>query len=160
MPPDIHRFVDTIIGWRCWYVSAGGSVGSSFSLSFGGKRHRGRRLRNPAQTEEYREYEGEAHLLVWCTWRLDGPSGPVVSSDQNPDRIDKALQTICGRTLTRAKARPPAWDLDLTFTGDYELVLLCDHLPGDNSIDSNWELRVRDDVLYVGPGYDYSFARE
>ena len=69
-------------------------------------------------------------------------------------------RALISKTPVQAIVRAPAWNLELEFSEGYRLVLLCDHLPGDHSIDTNWELRILDQNLYVGPGYEYHFAPE
>ncbi len=54
-------------GKECWYVSCGGAVGSTFELVFGKKIPRRHVVRNPAHSEDFRNFEGEANLLVWCS---------------------------------------------------------------------------------------------
>src|SRR2546430_12818252 len=72
--------IQALLGKPCWYVSCGGSVGATFQLAFGAKIPRDHVVNNRAHSDEYRHFEGEANLLVWCTWRLDGPETPRSNS--------------------------------------------------------------------------------
>jgi hypothetical protein len=71
--------VDSLRELPCWYVSCGGAVGPSFQLALGNRVLRNRPLKNSAHPDEFRRFEGEANLLVWCSWRLDGSEGPRTS---------------------------------------------------------------------------------
>jgi hypothetical protein len=139
-------------GLRCWYVACGGAAGPSFSLAFGEKVPRAAALTNPAHSEEYRRYEGEANVLVWCSWRLDGPEGPLTSSDDTADGIQRGLARLRGAKVRRVSLTDKTWDLRVTFGNRLKLTVFCDHVPGDPSFDGNWELWLRDQALIFGPG--------
>ena len=109
-------------------------------------------LRNEAHSDEYRKYEGEANLLVWCTWRLDSTEQPISSSDDTTEHVVQALEALAGREVLNAVINLPGWDIDLSFSGGLVLHVFCDHLPGDPSFDGNWELFLRDRVISVGVG--------
>src|SRR5262249_56732312 len=113
---DIRTLVASLRGLRCWYVSAGGCSLPSFQLALGEKVLRPAPLRNPAHTEEYRTHEGEANLLVWCSWRLDDPDRPVTSSDDSADAITRGLEALIGCEVESVDLTPPAWDLVVQFS--------------------------------------------
>ena len=142
-----------LIGMPCWYVSAGGKhVGSTFSLALGGQIPRHTPLTNQAHSDEFRNYEGEANIVVWCTWRLDGPDAPESSSDDTEEGIQAALQGLGGARIVDVIIERPAWDLRLLFSPFHRLWLFCDHVPGEPSFDGNWELHAKDKAYYFGPG--------
>jgi hypothetical protein len=142
-----------LIGLPCWYASAGGKhVGSTFSLALGRQVPRAAPLTNLAHSDEYRKYEGEANLVVWCTWRLDGPSAPESSSDDTEQGIQSALQGLIGSRVVDVVIERPAWDLRLLFWPFHRLQVFCDHVPGEPTVDGNWELHMEDEALYFGPG--------
>jgi hypothetical protein len=150
--PDLKTLVGSLRGLRCWYVSTGGAVGPTFQLALGGKVPRRRPLRNPAHSEEYRQYEGEANLLVWCAWRLDGPDAPVTSWDDTEASVAAGLGKLVGATVESVEVAPPAWDMTLRFSDDLTLRVFCDHVPGAPSLEGNWELHRHDIIVAVGPG--------
>jgi len=76
--PDVGKALRRLEGQVCWNISAGGAAGSSFSMALGDRFPRKRELQNPQASEEYRHFEGEYTLLVWCSWRLDGPDDSLV----------------------------------------------------------------------------------
>ncbi len=82
--------VQALRGKKCWYVSCGRSAASTFELALGEKIPRRQLLHNEAHSLEFQQFEGEANLLVWCTWRLDESSGPISSSDDATERIGAA----------------------------------------------------------------------
>jgi hypothetical protein len=142
-------------GLGCWYVSCGGAAGPSFQLALGGKVPRQAPLKNQAHSEEFRRFEGEANLLVWCTWRLDGPDGPLTSSDDTTANIATELQKLVGAAIESVALLPPAWDLTVRFNNGLMLRVFCDHVPGEPSFDGNWELWRRGVAVFVGPGARY-----
>ena len=142
-----------LIGLGCWYVNAGGNrVGSSFSLAFGDKVARSVPLSNSAHPEDYRNYEGTANVLVWCTWRLDGRDEPVTSSDDTEEGIVSGLGRLSGCSIVDIVVERPCWDLKILFSPFYRLQLFCDHVPGDPSFDGNWEMHLPNEQFYFGPG--------
>jgi hypothetical protein len=158
---DVMPFVQALRGQHCWYVSTGGAAGSTFELALGEKRRRDRPLRNRSHSKEFREFEGEFGLLVWCAWRLDGPDGPVTSWDDTLEHIKSQLSRLQGAKVRSASVTAGAWDLLVTFWNGLRLRVFCDHVPGDPSFDGNWELWRPDRALYVGPGNHMEFeARE
>jgi len=150
--PDPGSLVRALAGLRCWYVSCGGSTLPTFQLAFGDKVRRTAVLKNPAHSEEYRHFEGEANLLVWCTWRLDGPEGPLTSSDDTADAITRTLARLREARVRSASLTPHNWDLRVSFRNRLKLAIFCDHVPGDPSFDGNWELWLRKVALFIGPG--------
>lgn len=149
---ELQTLAGSLRGLRCWYVSCGGCTIPTFQLALGGKIPRQAPLRNSAHPEEYRNYEGEANLLVWCTWRLDGADRPVTSSDDSADAIERGLTGLLGCDVEDAQVTPPAWDLTVRFSGGLQLRVFGDHVPGDQSFDGNWELWLRQVAVLVGPG--------
>lgn len=142
-----------LIGMPCWYVACGGKhVGSTFSLALGGKILRQAPLMNPSHPEDYRKYEGEANLVVWCTWRLDGPDAPETSSDDTDAAIQSVLQRLTGSRIVDVIIERPAWDLRILFSPFHRLQVFCDHVPGEPSCDGNWELHMKEQSFYFGPG--------
>ncbi len=149
---DVNGLVQSIQGLRCWYVSCGGCTLPTFQLSLGDKLRRARPINNPAQSEEFRQFEGEASLLVWCAWRLDGADGPLTSSDDADASVTTHLQRLVGARVEAVAVTTAACDLTLSFSGDLTLRVFCDHVPGEPSFDGNWQLRLKAVALYVGPG--------
>jgi hypothetical protein len=152
-PNEVVSAVTGLIGLRCWYVSGGGSAGSSFSLALGGKVARDKPLKNTAHSEDFRHFEGEASLLIWCSWRLDGPMEALASSDELPDvGIPKLERELTGCTISQAMVAGGACDLRLVFD-EVTLNVFCDHVPGDPSFDGNWQLSRLGQLLAAGPGF-------
>ncbi len=149
---ELERLVGALKGLRCWYVSCGGAAGPTFQLALGEKVSRHAPLKNAAHSEEYRRFEGEASLLVWCSWRLDGPDRPLTSSDDAPQQIVQELSRLVGAAVASVCLAPPGWDLTLAFSTGLVLRIFCDHVPGEPSFDGNWELWGRDATAFVGPG--------
>lgn len=141
-----------LVGLRCWYVNAGGAAGSSFSLAFGARKKRRRPLKNPNVSDEFRVHEGEANLLVWCSWRLDGKNDAVASSDQSAEQILSTLESIVGQYVRKVEVLSRAHDFKLSFD-DFVLTVFCDHVPVDPSFDGNWQLSLEGTLTSVGPGF-------
>ena len=152
--PDINaKLKKMLLGLDCWYVAAGGKhVGSTFSLAFGARIPRKFPLTNNSHSDEFRNYEGEARLLVWCTWRLDGMDAPVTSSDDTEQNIVVGLARLVQSKIVDVLIEHPAWDLRLLFSPFLQLRVFCDHVPGSPSFDGNWEIHGVNDSYYFGPG--------
>ncbi|WP_438006555.1 RHS repeat-associated core domain-containing protein [Sorangium sp. So ce321] len=160
IPGAISERLNAVVGQRCWHVGAGGLVGSSFSLALGARVPRERPLRNAAECEDIRLFQGEFRFLVWCSWRLDGDVSPVSSSDREAEDIARSLEALRSQTLVGATCHAPAWDLCLVFSAGLRLSVFCDHLPGDASIEQNWELWCGNEALLIGPGYSWRIHME
>ncbi len=162
---------EALLGKPCWHVSAGG-VGTTFKLSIGKKIRRIRPLtplptpeeshavkkkpslplQSARHREEFRLFNGEQRLLVWCTWRLDGASEPIASSDDTKEEVVLALQGLIDTTVTHVRIEQPAWDLTIQFSNGMILKVFCDHVGADASFPCNWELNEAKSRLAAGPG--------
>ena len=154
-----------LIDKPCWYVGTGGAAGSSFSLSLGEKvprdpregefRLRKRLSKRPVQEFDY--FEAEAKSIIWCTWRLDGPSAPLSSSDDVEATRTKALKELVGSHITAVSVDTFSWDVSIHFDTGKTLRVFCDHVPGDPSIETNWEVFGRTHYYGFGPGADFEY---
>lgn len=162
VPPDIRRCLQALAKKPCWHVVAGEGTGPTFQLVLGKKVARSELLANPSQPAVYRRFEGECVLMVWCAWRLDGPKGPLVSSDAADVVVGrKLLRALRGRTIQRARITVPlAWDLEVVFDRGLVLRVFCDYLLGDPSFDGNYEVVLPDRELAVGPGAKWKVLRQ
>jgi hypothetical protein len=153
---DIRRRLQATLrkalGRRCWHVSVGGVTLPTFSIALGRKVPRERPLRNRKQPKVFREFQGEVSLLVWCVWRLDRRDRVVVSSDGRDSQIVKGLDCLLAKSLLRIKVVPPAWDLTLTFSDGYTLRVFCNHAGDKPTVHGNWQARVVNRRVSVGPG--------
>lgn len=152
--PDINATLrKMLVGLDCWYVAAGGkNVGSTFSLAFGARIPRKFPSNNVAHSDEFRNYEGEANLLVWCTWRLDGIDATVTSSDDTEQNILMGLAGLVESKIVDVLVEHPGWDLRLLFSPFHQLRVFCDHVPGSPSFDGNWEMHTLNEIYSFGPG--------
>jgi len=141
-----------LLGKQCWYVSCGGAAGTTFQLALGKRVARRIPLTNPAHTEEYRSFEGEANLLVWCTWRLDSPEKPLTSADDAVENVVTILEELVNRTILKVWIDLPGWDLHLEFAGGLRLNLFCDHVRTSPSVAGNWDLFLIDKLIAIGAG--------
>jgi hypothetical protein len=160
IPKEISDCLNSIVNLKCWYVNCGKGVGSSFSISLGKKIARKRPLTNLKQSEEYRHYEGEVNLLIWCSWRLDNAEKPITSSDEDVEKIEQGLNILFEKVLLKIEVIPPAWDLVILFSEGYQLRIFCDHLPGGSSYDGNWDLKVGEKILFAGPGIEWGIEMD
>lgn len=149
---ELSRLIASLNGLECWHVSCGGAAGPTFQLVLGGKVRRAAPLKNPAATEEFRQFEGEMGLYVWCAWRLDGTEAPVTSWDDMQDTVVAGLEKLVGSRIDAIEIIPPAYDLNILFSNSLRLRVFCDHVPGEPSFDGNWDLRTQEMSIVVGPG--------
>jgi len=151
----IKPVLDGLRGLECWYVNAGGSAGSSFSLAFGRRLPRPDPLKNPSVSEEFRLHEGEANLYVWCAWRLETEDAALASSDQDGDHPVNVIKRLQGLALDSADVSGKALDLVLRFS-NFALRIFCDHVDPDPSYEANWELVLERRLLRAGPGFGFA----
>ena len=146
-------------GAACWHVSAGGATAPSFMLVLGDKVPRAQPLQNPAQPECFRNHRGSIELLVWCSWRLQTTSSVLAASDLGTDWTEQ-LAKLVGQSVVTATCSPPAWDLRITFTGELELLVFCDHAAVTAPIAQNWELFLGGKIISAGPGSSWQVEPE
>jgi hypothetical protein len=142
----------TLIGKKCWHVSCGGAAVNTFQLALGAKIRRAESISLRGRADEFDQFEGEANLLVWCTWRLDTDASPLSSSDDVQENVVAALQRLVGHKVANVQVDLPGWDLRIDFSGGLRLRVFCDHVPGDPSFDGNWDLFLPDRIFSVGVG--------
>jgi hypothetical protein len=152
IPEELAGLIPSLKGLECWYVSSGGAASSTFQLTLGGKVRRPVPLKNPGHSEEFRQFEGEVGLFVWCAWRLDGTDGPVTSWDDTKESVEAGLEKLLGSRIDTVEVVPPAWDMNIKFSNSLCLHVFCDHVPGEPSFDGNWDLRTQKMSIAVGPG--------
>jgi len=136
-----------LAGKRCWYAYS--TCVSTVGLALGRKLAREKPLRNKSHTEEYRRFEGELHLIIWCSWRLDKGTGPLVSSDGDEQVCHDRLGALIGRTVQAVEVSP-SWDLQIGFSGGFLLSAFPDHVGESANFDGNWELWRPDQAYLVG----------
>jgi hypothetical protein len=156
IPKQVCDVISILNGLECWYASTGGAAGATFELAFGGKIRRAIPLHNPSHSQEFRQYEGEASLFVWCAWRLDSPDSTITSWDDEQTTIQNGLARLTGSRVLAVDIFPPGWDLDMRFDNGLRLHVFADHVPGDPSFDGNWELVTQNWLLAFGPGAKYT----
>ena len=149
---DIVDEVQRSLHRTCWNVGCGGAALTTFELALGEKVPRSIVVPNDALSYDIRHYEGEANLLVWCSWRLDGPDAPLTSWDDTVENVERVLEGLVGRTIEHVRVDLPGWDLHLDFTGGLRLHVFCDHVPGDPSFDGNWTLYLTNKLISIGVG--------
>jgi hypothetical protein len=131
------EIMSALLGRKCWRVSCGGSVGTTFQLALGRKL-----LRHPGVGKRKRSrlspYEGEFGLLVWCSWQLNSIKGPVTSSEDESPRLVEGLKLLEGRRTLRVSIQDK-WYLRVDFSGGMALSVLPTHVGPKASFDGNWE---------------------
>jgi hypothetical protein len=152
IPEELGRLVPSLNGLECWYVSCGGSAGSTLELALGKKVPRPIPLKNIAHPEEFRHFEGEVSLFVWCAWRLDGLDSPITSWDDSDEAVETGLAKLIGARIESIDVIAPAWDANIRFSNSLCLRIFCDHVPGEPSFAGNWDLRTQQIIIAIGPG--------
>jgi hypothetical protein len=151
--PDVKERLSALNGVGCWDVAAGGSAGSRFLLDLGGMRRLPRPVSISPRTKYVEIYEGEFILFVRSSWRLDGPSRHICSSDVPAESIGKDLRILIGKTILSIEVTSPAWDLRIAFSDDLSLTVFCDYVAGDEN-EHNRHVVLREEWLFAGPGYE------
>jgi len=126
---ELEQGLEFACGEAVWSAIAGPKGDYVLSLQLGERQIRSARLANPRLSFLQRTYEGSVGFLIECPWRLDGPSGVLLSylsllqrvdppdSDEVPDFIDLTLESF---EITN---RP--WDLKLNFSQGRVLRCFC-----------------------------------
>ena len=155
--PSMEKFAAVVqtclINRNCWLVNSG-RVGSVFELAFEPRIRRSVPLQAADYSEDFRFFEGESNLLVWCTWRLDGSQGPLTGSDNYEPALH--LSRLINQYIYKIDIDPNSWDMNLFFTDSLILRIFCDHVPPDCSFNGNWDISIQHNILSGGPGNAYS----
>lgn len=136
-----------LLGKKCWQVGCGGAAGYSFTLDLGEKLVRPAPARKSSQTKT--QFVGESHLLVWCSWVLYGPRGPITSSNDETEGLEKGLARLVGQTV-QAVDIEPQWCLSVSFSHGLLLKVFPDHVGPMAIFDGNWELWRPLDAYLIG----------
>lgn len=142
MNSRLRRSVRNLTGKRCWYVSCGGAVGSSFKLAVGEMVKRESPLGNKAHPPIFRANYPEFGVLVWSSWRLSKGNRVLATSDAWDERPDSAarLRSLKGLRVSQVVVRGGFGDLALSFSDGRRLDVFCDRFRTPSSIENNWEL--------------------
>jgi hypothetical protein len=155
IPDELDGAIRSLEGLECWEVSCGGAAGSTFQLALGKKVPLPAPSKKTKHSHAFPEFEGEASILVWCAWRLDGSDGPLTSWDDTKESIEEELTKLTSSRIESIEVIPPAWDMNIKFSNSLCLRVFSDHVPGDPSFEGNWDLRTPSAFIAVGPGARY-----
>jgi len=136
-----------LTGKKCWCAFS--TFASTVGLDMGRKIRRERPLRHVPATAKNREYMGEAHVVIWCSWRLEHSGVPLVSSDADGTTCETQLRKVVGRSV-RSVDVSSSWDLRILFSGGFSLYAFPDHVGNDADFDGNWELWTPDQAYLIG----------
>jgi hypothetical protein len=143
-----NEIASVLLGAKCWNVGCGGCVGYTFQLALGLKIQRERPLKNPTISSEYRHFDGEFGLMVWCSWRLETARGPVTSSDDETPQMEIGLRRLAGKTISKVSILD-GWFLRIEFSNGWVLSVFPDHVGPNASFDGNWEVWTSDRLYAV-----------
>jgi hypothetical protein len=152
IPDELDSLIRSLQGLDCWEVSCGGAAGSTFQLALGERVPLPIPLKKTKHSDTFPQFEGQANILVWCAWRLDGSDGPLTSWDDTKQSVEAGLTTLVGSRINSIEIIPPAWDMNIRFSNSLCLRVFCDHVPGEPSFDGNWDVRNEHMTIAVGPG--------
>lgn len=152
MTTPVKLALQEIHGNSCWHVSAGGVSWPSVMLALGEKIPRDRPLRNEAQPAVFRENDPSVSLLIWCSWRVELPKGPMGSSDGG-ETSERMVKEISGKRVQSCEHFAPGHDLTVTFDDLTVLRVFADHVDAvECSFEQNWELTTPSFEVSAGPG--------
>ena len=125
-----------VVNLPCWSVVTA-SVGSWFSMSFGGKLPRLKPIDNPHLTFDEQHFDSEYGLFVttspWCLFRGDKK---IVdwTEDASPDGpIDSGLSLLRGTRVSSVSFDPTTGNLEMRFdSGSYVLEVIAQNLAPDD----------------------------
>lgn len=149
---DILCILAQASGKRCWNVSVGGPTLPQLTLALGKKIKRQKPLPNPAQTSDFRAFEGEISFFIRCWWRLERRSSILASTSDDEANISAGLNRLIGRFLVQVTVAEPAWDLILKFSNGFLLRVFSNQPDNADEHLRNWHARVPGQKIYAGPG--------
>lgn len=94
-------------------------------------------------------FVGESHVIVWCSWRIEGRHGPIASADSDEKTCEQAIARLTGKTMQHVDIQP-GWNLRLAMTSGLVLNVFPDHVGESASFDGNWELWRPDQAFLIG----------
>ena len=140
-------------GKRCWYAFLG--IGCTFAMELGRKvprdakdiahlervkqRYAKKGILDSWHPDEYLKYQGEGHLLVWCSWRIDSEEGPLASSDNEHDQCESAVKRLIGKTVQEVRIGE-RWDMRLVLSSGLTVTVFPNYVGPNADFDGNWEL--------------------
>lgn len=137
-----------------WMVIGGGRVqGTVVELGFGGRIPRSPSIPNPKLPEEYRDFNAEFGLMIYCAWRVESGdeilAGCYETTEEGACDVSP-VESLIGRTVVHAKVSQPGFDLKIEFNDGRRIALFCDQTEED---EANYSFFV-DDLVYsvVGKG--------
>jgi hypothetical protein len=120
-----------LLNKKCWAFH--NSVETTISFNFGKKIKRSRPLKTKLRPLIERRYDGEFHLLIFCSWRIESKSKILISSrEENGGYYKqggptlKALKSLIGSKVTAVEISNPGFDFALTFENDLTFRVFCD----------------------------------
>jgi hypothetical protein len=146
-----EQYFSPLIGQKPWDVSIGHS--HFVTMEFGNKVPQktdffSKLSRKPKIFKEH----GEWHLWIYmCAWRLEQNDFVLAASEDNTDRIEKAIKVLEGLILENIEIKRPL--LDISFYFENNLILKTFSVYSDESDEcKHWMLFVPDgNVLVAGP---------
>lgn len=143
-----HPLLEALVGKRCLKTTANRVTGVDLLLHFG------KWVEYEKQSERLTvTHHGELTLMVSCTWRIDGPDGPVIDAFNVHDNEQRkgSHHILEGHVVREVSLRSRSWDLTITFDGELELHVFCQM----GAQPENWHvLGPNDAELVVGPDCD------
>jgi hypothetical protein len=149
----------SLLGQRCWYVSAG-AISTTFQLALGKPIRRKHPLKNKTHSRKYRNYEGTANVLVLCSWCLEFGRKVLTSSNDLMSRAEKGLSGLDGSLVVNITLAEPAWDLTVEFDCGRVLRLFSNGVRNRENTGYNWYLFVPGGVITAGPGSALVYEQE
>jgi len=105
-----------LIGQRPWQVRLG--YGSFITMEFGKKT----RDTWVAHGRRSSAVHGEWHLWIYqCDWKLTKHRRPIVSSEDERDRLAPVVETLKGRILESVRIYDDSFNTDFAFSGGLTL---------------------------------------
>jgi hypothetical protein len=151
---NIQERLNLVKGKTCWGVLAGFPNASYIHLHFGERIEREKIIKNNNLPYDLDKYNGEYHIGIFCTWRLQRDNRPITGSCES-NKVDgplvKGIQNLINKTVSSIEIIDECGDLKIKF-GDLCLNVFCNYTGNEDEDyciqeDSNWNLTYKGDII-------------
>ena len=151
-PDRVYKYLNNLIGQKCWSVIAGSGTGSMVSLAFGEKFRSIHKSRNNALTKEQQEYDGEFKIFIQqARWNLS-VNDKVICTDQDTNETNgimlSSLKQIVDKQVNSIQLISHTGSFKVIFANNFSLNVYCEDFVDD--FDDNYSLFDKNNILTVG----------
>lgn len=145
----ILAFLQPLRGSRC-VAASGATLATTCSLRFDGDVLRS--IRGGRDGAAARAKGDQAHVLIWCTWRLDQQGMDPTGSDDTRRSVRRRIKKLVGLKVAAVEVTSSSRDWNLRFEDGGMLRVFCDYLGKKPTFRINWQMSTPTHALTVRSG--------